>query len=58
MARRIVEALRPSAGERVILRFDPETMAALEPVVRKMLEEAGAVVETLSYRPAPDLAER
>lgn len=58
MARRIVEALRPSAGERVILRFDPETMAALEPVVRKLLEEAGAVVETLPYRPAPDLAER
>jgi hypothetical protein len=58
MARRIAAALAVKAGERVILRFDPETMAALEPEVRKALESAGAVVETINYGPAHDLAER
>lgn len=58
MARRIVLALRPERGERVILRFDPATMPELEPVLRRMLEEAGAIVETLNYGPAADLEQR
>ncbi|HJQ68123.1 MAG TPA: aminopeptidase [Blastocatellia bacterium] len=58
MARRIVAALRPERGERVILRFDAETLPALEPKVRRLLEQAGAVVETLAYGPAPDLEQK
>ena len=46
MARRIVTALQVERGERVMLRFDPETMRALEPEVAKQLREAGAVVES------------
>jgi len=58
MARRIVEALRPARGERVILRFDPETMPALEPKVKRLLEQAGAVVETLAYGDAPEFEQQ
>jgi hypothetical protein len=58
MARRIVEALRPARGERVILRFDPKTLPGLEPKVRKLLEDAGATVETIHYGPAPDLEQK
>ena len=55
MARRISAALQPAKGERVILRFDPETLAELEPVLRKQLEDRGVVVETIRYGPLPDL---
>jgi hypothetical protein len=58
LAARIVTALKPAAGERVLLRFDPKALGALEPVVRKQLEAAGATVESLRYGPAPDLAAR
>ncbi|HXG63917.1 MAG TPA: aminopeptidase [Blastocatellia bacterium] len=58
MARRITQALRPQSGERVILRFDVETLPALEPVLRKMLEQAGAAVETIPYGAAPDFERR
>lgn len=58
LASRIVTALKVTRGERVLLRYDPETLAALEPVVRKQLEAAGAKVESLTYAPAADLAER
>lgn len=58
MARRIVEALRPARGERVILRFDPETLPELVPKVRKLLEDAGATVETLPYGAAPDFEQK
>lgn len=58
MARRIVTALRPERGERVILRFDPEMMPALEPVLRKLLEEAGARVETMNYGKAENFRQR
>lgn len=58
LAARIVTSLKPSPGERVLLRFDPKTLAPLEPVLRKRLEAAGAKVETLNYGPAPDLAAR
>lgn len=58
MARRIVTALKPARGERVILRFDPETLPALEPKVRRLLEQAGAVVETLNYGDVPDFEKR
>jgi len=58
MARRIVAALGPERGERVILRFDPETMPALEPVLKKMLEEAGARAETMNYGAAENFQQR
>lgn len=58
MSRRIVTALKPERGEKIILRFDPETLPALEPVLRKMLADAGASVETMNYGPAPDLEKR
>jgi hypothetical protein len=58
LATRIVSALKPEAGERVLLRYDPNTLGALEPVLRAKLEAAGAKVESLRYGAAPDLAAR
>ena len=58
LAARIVSALKVTSGERVLLRYDPQTLGALEPVVRRQLEAAGARVESLTYAPAADLAER
>ncbi|AMY08254.1 Thermophilic metalloprotease (M29) [Luteitalea pratensis] len=58
LASRIVSSLEVRKGERVLLRYDPQTYGALEPVVRKQLEAAGAVVESLTYAPAADLAAR
>lgn len=58
MSHRILTALKPQRGERVILRFDPETMPALEPVLKKMLEEAGARVETMNYGAAENFQQR
>jgi hypothetical protein len=58
MAARIVAALQSTPGERILLRVDPGTMAALAPIVRKQLEARGAVVETLPYGPAPDFEAR
>jgi leucyl aminopeptidase (aminopeptidase T) len=47
MASRIVAALEVSAGERVLLRVDPATMAPLAPAVRSLLEARGAIVDAL-----------
>ncbi len=58
LALRIVSSLKPAKGERVLLRYDPETLGALEPELRKQLEAAGARVESLKYGPAPDLEKR
>jgi len=58
LAQRIVDALHPAKGERVLLRYDPETLAPLEPAVRALLERSGASVETLNYGAAPDLQAR
>ena len=58
LAARIVSSLDVHKGERVLLRYDPQNYGALEPVVRKQLEAAGAVVESLTYAPAADLAAR
>jgi hypothetical protein len=58
MARRIVAALKPARGERVILRFDPETLPALAAHVRRLLEQAGTVVETINYGIAPEFEKR
>ena len=58
LAARIVTALKVQKGERVLLRYDPENYGALEPVVRKQLEAAGAIVESLTYAPATNLAAR
>ena len=58
LASRIVASLKVQKGERVLLRFDPKNYGALEPVVRAQLEAAGAIVESLTYAPVPDLAAR
>lgn len=58
LATRIVKALAVEPGERVLLRHDPETLGALEPEVRKQLEAKGAKVESITYAPSADLAER
>ena len=58
LATRIVTALKVQKNERVLLRYDPTNYGALEPAVRKQLEAAGAKVESLTYAPAADLAER
>jgi hypothetical protein len=55
---RIVAALKVEPGERVLLRYDPQTLGPLDPVLRKALEGKGAKVETLEYGPATDLAAR
>ena len=58
LAARLVRSLKVRKGERVLLRYDPQNYGALEPVVRKQLEAAGAVVESLTYAPVSDLAAR
>jgi hypothetical protein len=58
LAARIVTSLQPSQGERVLLRYNPDALGPLEPEVRRQLEAKGAVVESLQYGEAPDLAER
>jgi beta-lactamase class A len=52
VANKIVQALKPSAGERVVIRFDPNYMAALLPAVREELVQAGAkITRELAYLP-------
>ena len=58
MARRIVAALQVERGERVMLRFDPQTMRELEPEVARQLRAAGAEVESHAFGPLADFAER
>ena len=58
MARRIVAALKVERGERVMVRFDPQTMRALEPEVVKQLRAAGAAVESHPFGPVADFPRR
>jgi hypothetical protein len=58
MAARIVASLQVTPGERVLLRVDPNNMAALAPMVRDALQARGAVVAVLPYGPAPDFEAR
>jgi hypothetical protein len=58
MARRIVTALQVERGERVMLRFDPQTMRDLEPEVAKQLRAAGADVESHPFGPVDDFSRR
>ncbi len=58
MARRIVMALQVERGERVMLRFDPQTMRELEPEVAKQLRAAGAEVESHAFGPLDDFSRR
>jgi len=54
MARRIGSALQVERGERVMLRFDPQTMRELEPEVARQLRAAGADVESHPFGPIDD----
>jgi hypothetical protein len=58
MATRAVSAMRPAAGERVLLRLDPDTMPAFEPILRAAFERAGARVETIRGRDVADFDKR
>jgi hypothetical protein len=58
MARRIVTALQIERGERVLLRFDPDTMRELEPELAKQLRAAGAVVTAHAFGPMDGFAQR
>lgn len=58
MAERIVGALQPAPGERVLLRHDPALMPELLKETRLQLEAAGAKVEALPYGPAENFEER
>ena len=58
MARRIVNALQVERGERVMLRFDPETMRELEPAVAEQLRAAGAAVESHPFGPLENFVTR
>lgn len=56
LAKRIVTALAVERGERVLLRYDRETLGPLEAEVRTQLEAKGAKVESLPYGTAADFA--
>lgn len=58
MARRILTALQVERGERVMLRFDPQTMRELETEVAKQLRAAGAEVESHAFGPVDDFPRR
>ncbi len=58
MAARIVTALQPEAGERVMLRFASSVLPGLEQEVRRQLREAGAEVESIPYGAVPDFERR
>jgi hypothetical protein len=58
MAKRAVAAMRPAAGERVLIRVDPQTMAGFAPALRGAFERAGARVETIQGREVPDFEKR
>ena len=58
MARRIVTALQIERGERVLLRFDPDTMRELEPELAKQLRAAGAVVSVPRVRTMDGFAQK
>jgi D-aminopeptidase len=58
MARRITQALQIERGERVMLRFDPQTMRDLEPEVARQLRAAGARVESHPFGPLPEFSSR
>jgi hypothetical protein len=58
MATRLVAALKIVAGDRVLLRLNPDVMPELEPAVWAALERAGASVETLGAGPVSDLGVR
>lgn len=58
MAGHIVRALRPSSGERAILRHDPTLLPELLSKARKQLEATGARVESLPYGAAEGFEQR
>lgn len=58
MADRIVTALDIRKGERVVIRFDPELMAALEPVLKNLIAKAGARVESIPYGSVADFEKK
>ena len=58
MAARIVRAIEVERGERVMLRFDPQTMRELEPEVARLLRAAGAVVESHPFGPLERFGEK
>lgn len=54
----ILKALQVRKGERVVIRFDPQLMVALEPMLRNLLTKAGARVESIPYGPVPDFEKK
>ena len=58
MAQRAVVTMKPAAGERVLIRVDPETMPGFQPVLRAAFERAGARVETIDGREVERFEER
>lgn len=52
MAAHIARALRPTPGERAILRYDPTMMSGLLTEVERELQSAEVVVQSLPYGPA------
>ena len=56
LAKRIVTALAIERGERVLLRYDRDTLGPLEAEVKAQLEAKGAKVESLPYGAAADFA--
>ena len=58
LAEHIVHSLEPVPDERIVLRFDPDTMPSLEPIVRAALERSGARVDTWKGPAVEDFEKR
>lgn len=58
ISERIVIALAPEAGERAILRYDPNTLVLLPPTLGGALEARGVEVELMPYGEVPDFDAR
>jgi hypothetical protein len=58
VSERIIIALAPEAGERAILRYDPNSLPDLPEALRSALEVRGVDVDLMRYGAVPDFDER
>ena len=58
LATRIVDALKPTAGERALLRYNPNQLGPLEAELKQQLEAKGVIVRSQRYDDSTDFAAR
>lgn len=58
MASRITASLQSTAGEQILIRFDPEVLPGFSPVLEQDLASGGAQVTSLPYGSVDELGER